>query len=84
VALGTLLTANFKVRNNTGDAIKDMIIRCDGLTPGGKKIDSNLRTIHQTVKPHTTKSITGVSMGFLNSHVSEEGCVLKSWQPATE
>jgi hypothetical protein len=84
VALGGLLTADFWLQNNTGDAIKDMVIQCDGFTSGGTKIDSNIRTIHQTVKPHTTKSVTGVSMGLLSSRVSEEGCALKSWRRVIE
>jgi hypothetical protein len=84
VALGGLLTANFWFRNNTEHEIKDMVIQCDGLNSGGTKIDSNTRTIHQIVKPNTTKSVTGVSMGLLSSRVTEETCTLKSWRRVSE
>jgi hypothetical protein len=71
---GVIMKGNFKIDNPTDHAFKDFEITCDHYAPSGTKIDSNTRTIYETVKAKGKKSVNNFNMGFINSQASSSSC----------
>jgi len=66
---GTVMMANFTIRNNSPIDVADFKIHCERDTDAGVVLDDNAGTAYGVVKAHTTKRIPNVNMGFL----SEQG-----------
>jgi len=47
----------------------------------GTVIDSNTRTIYETVEPKSTKIVKEMNMGFINSQASKSGCEISDLVP---
>jgi hypothetical protein len=71
---GNIMMANFTIKNPTQYRFKDFEIKCTHSAPSGTVIDSNSRTIYQTVEPISTKVIREMNMGFINSQATRSGC----------
>jgi hypothetical protein len=71
---GNIMMANFTIKNPTQYRFKDFEIKCTHSAPSGTVIDSNSRTIYQTVEPTSTKVIREMNMGFINSQATRSGC----------
>ena len=71
---GSVMIANFTIKNPTQYRFKDFEIKCTHSAPSGTVIDSNTRTIYQTVEPTSTKVVKDMSMGFINSQAARSGC----------
>lgn len=78
---GNIMIANFTLKNPTDYRFKDVEIKCTHSAPSGTVIDSNSRTVYETVEPHSTKVIKEMNMGFINSQASKSGCVIADLVP---
>ena len=73
-----LMRANFTFVNGNDFAIKDIEVRCNHVAKSGTKIDSNTRTIYETIGPGETKQFKNFEMGFIHDQVDKTGCAVKS------
>lgn len=64
---GTVMIANFTIRNDSPIDLGDFKIRCTHFDPSGIVTDQNAGTAFGVVKSHATARIANVNMGFLNS-----------------
>jgi hypothetical protein len=71
---GSIMMANFTIKNPTQYSFKDVEIECTHTAPSGTKIDSNTRTIYEVVAPKSTKVIRNMNMGFIRDQVSSSSC----------
>ncbi|MGK8437271.1 hypothetical protein ACRS3X_07955 [Ectopseudomonas hydrolytica] len=74
---GSLMKADFTIRNGGNRAIKDIEIVCEHQGPSGTKIDSNTRTIYEIVPAGTTRTFTNFDMGFIHSQAVSSSCRIK-------
>jgi hypothetical protein len=75
-AFGTVMEADFTVRNPTDFQFKDFTIKCTHSAPSGTAIDSNTETIYEVVEPHSKRSIKNVNMGFIHTQAARSVCVI--------
>jgi len=68
------MIANFTVHNPTQFRFKDFEIKCTHFAPSGTEIDSNTRTIYEIVNPNSTKTVTGMNMGFIQTQAARSSC----------
>lgn len=71
---GSVMIADFTIRNDSPYDVKDIDIRCVHSAPSGTVIDQNTRTVYDLVKAHSTRTFTNVNMGFINSQAESSGC----------
>ncbi|HEV8041186.1 MAG TPA: PAS domain S-box protein [Bryobacteraceae bacterium] len=64
---GTVMIANFTVRNDSPVDVGDLKIKCENYAASGVLLDQNDGTAFAIVKAHATTRIPNVNMGFLNS-----------------
>jgi len=69
-----IMQANFTVKNDGPDAVKDIEITCVHTAPSGTVIDKNTRTIYEIVKAKAKRSFPKFNMGFINSQVKSSYC----------
>ncbi len=75
------MVANFTVKNSSDYPFKDFEITCQHFSPSGTNIDSNVRTIYEVVKPHSTKKIRHFDMGFVHSQSVNANCKITNLVP---
>jgi predicted RNA methylase len=73
---GSVMEADFKIRNNGPDDLKDIEITCQHAAPSGTMIDKNVRTIYEVVKAGETKEFKNFSMGFIDSQATKSGATV--------
>lgn len=73
---GNLMQADFKVTNKGKVTVKDVEITCDHSAPSGTRIDSNKRTIYETVQAGKSRSFPNFDMGFIHSQAAQTSCVI--------
>jgi hypothetical protein len=78
---GNIMIADFTLKNPTEYRFKDFEIKCTHSAPSGTVIDSNTRTIYETVEPESTKVVKEMNMGFINSQASRSGCEITDLVP---
>ncbi len=78
---GNVMMADFTIKNPTQYRFKDFEIKCTHSAPSGTVIDSNTRTIYETVEPKSTKVIKQMNMGFIHSQASRSGCEITDLTP---
>jgi len=71
---GSVMMADFTIRNDSPFDVKDLVIRCTDAAPSGTVIDHNTRTVYEIVKAHSTRTFRNVSMGFIQSQAQRSGC----------
>jgi hypothetical protein len=69
------------ITNGSDYRIKDFEIECLHYAPSGTQIDSNTRTIYQSIEPHNAASFRQ-SMGFIHSQASKSTISIKDFQIA--
>ena len=74
---GSLMKADFTIRNNGATDIKDIEIICEHQGPSGTKIDSNTRTIFEIVPAGKTRTFKSFDMGFIHSQAVSTSCRIK-------
>lgn len=75
---GSLMQADFTIRNSGTVAVKDIEIHCTHFGPSGTRIDSNTRTIYEIVGSGKTRTFKNFDMGFIHSQAAKTSCVIKS------
>lgn len=71
---GSVMIANFTVKNPTKYAVKDISVTCTHSAASGTEIDSNTRTIYEMVKAKDQKRIREFNMGFIHSQAQRTRC----------
>ena len=74
---GSLMKADFTIRNAGTVDIKDIEIVCEHQGPSGTKIDSNTRTIYEIVPAGKTRTFKSFDMGFIHSQAVSSSCRIK-------
>jgi hypothetical protein len=83
---GVVLMADFLIENGNSFAIKDIKVECIGYSSSNSRIDSNSRTIYQTIPANaiweqgSAKWVVAFNMGFLHSQVEKIGCKITDYQ----
>src|SRR5262249_5054163 len=75
---GSVMVANFSIKNTLPWPVKDIELRCTHSAPSGTTIDRNTRTIYERIEANKVKRINNFSMGFIHSQASRSGCEIKS------
>jgi PAS domain S-box-containing protein len=86
---GTVMMANFTVRNDSPVDVADLKIHCDHYAANGVVLDQNAGTAYAIVKARSTTRIPNVNMGFLNpqsgnSRTTKTNCEILSVKLASE
>jgi PAS domain S-box-containing protein len=86
---GTVMIANFTVRNDSPVDVGDLKIRCEHYAASGVVLDQNDGTAFAIVKANATTRIPNVNMGFLNSEsgtsrTTKTDCEILSLKIASE
>jgi PAS domain S-box-containing protein len=86
---GTVMMANFTIRNDSPVDVADFKIRCEHLDSNGVVVDQNSGTAFGIVKAHATIRISSVNMGFLNpqtgtSRTAKTNCEILGLKAASE
>jgi hypothetical protein len=86
---GTVMMANFTVRNDSPVDVADLKIHCDHYAANGVVLDQNAGTAYAIVKARSTTRIPNVNMGFLNpqsgtSRTTKTDCEILSVKLASE
>jgi PAS domain S-box-containing protein len=86
---GTVMMANFTVRNDSPVDVADLKIHCDHYAADGVVLDQNSGTAYAVVKARSTTRIPSVNMGFLNpqsgsSRTTKTDCEIQSLKLASE
>lgn len=71
---GSLMKADFTIRNGGAVAVKDIEITCQHSGASGTRIDSNKRTIYEVIQPGKTRTFKDFDMGFIHSQAVSSGC----------
>jgi len=69
-AFGTVMIADFTIKNATAHDIKDITITCRHYAASGTKIDSNTRTIYQIIPAGKAVRFRNINMGIIDTQVS--------------
>ena len=77
---GSVMMADFKIKNDSKYLIKDIEITCTHTAKSGTVIDSNKRVIYDSVEAGKTKKIKNFNMGFINSQVNQSSCEITDFQ----
>lgn len=75
---GTVMIADFKIKNGLPWAVKDITVTCHHSGESGTQLDSNTRTIYQRIEASKTKWIKNFNMGFINHQAARSGCYITS------
>lgn len=86
---GTVMMANFTVRNDSPVDVADLKIQCHHYAASGVVLDENSGTAFALVKAHATTRIPNVNMGFLsaesgNSRTTKTDCEIQGLKLASE
>jgi PAS domain S-box-containing protein len=86
---GTVMIADFTVRNDSPVDVADLKIRCEHYAASGVVLDQNSGTAFALVRAHATTRIPNVNMGFLNaesgnSRTTKTDCEILGFKLASE
>lgn len=70
----SVMEANFTITNGSQYTIKDITIECTHFAKSGTRIDSNKRTIYDTVSAGSSKTFNKFNMGFIHSQANSTNC----------
>jgi len=71
---GNVMLADFTISNPSDYSIKDIEITCEHSAPSGTEIDSNTRTVYQTVPAKGKKVIRNFNMGWIHTQAARSSC----------
>lgn len=71
---GLVMVATFMIHNDNDFAVKDVAITCKHAANSGTGIDSNTRSIHESVGARGYYSVENMNMGFISSDASSSIC----------
>ncbi len=71
---GSIMMADFTIRNDARIDLKDVTIKCVHSAPSGTEIDSNSKTIFEPFPKGKTRKLRDVNMGFIRDQAARSGC----------
>lgn len=71
---GSVMVADFKVKNDNTFAVKDLKVKCSHYAKSGTKIDSNTREVFDLFPAGRSTTAKGVNMGLIHSQVERSAC----------
>jgi hypothetical protein len=71
---GSVMIADFTITNLSNYTVKDLDVTCTHYANSGTEIDSNSRTIYETVPAKGKKVVRNFSMGFIHSQAARSSC----------
>ena len=71
---GNVMIADFTITNLSNYAVKDLDVTCTHHANSGTEIDSNSRTIYETVPARGKKVVRNFNMGFIHSQAARSSC----------
>jgi len=74
--LGNVLEVDFTVTNASVVTIKDIAVTCIMYAKSGTQVDTNRRTIYDTIQPGTTKRFPKFNMGFMHDQANSSSCYI--------
>lgn len=77
-----IMMAKFVIRNNNDFPVKDITIKCTHSGKSGTEIDSNTRTIYETIEPKKKRTFRDFNMGFIHSQAARSRCQITGALPA--
>jgi hypothetical protein len=77
-----IMMATFVVRNNNDFPVKDITIQCNHSAKSGTEIDSNTKTIYETIAAKKKKTFRDFNMGFIHSQAASSRCHVTGVVPA--
>jgi len=75
---GSVMVANFTLKNELPYAVKDITVACRLTAPSGTEIDSTWQVVYERVEARQSKRLTQVNMGFIHNQSSAAGCRIAS------
>ncbi|MES3020436.1 MAG: hypothetical protein V4857_02510 [Pseudomonadota bacterium] len=79
---GMVMEADFTIKNETANAIKDVQILCTHFSKSKTRIDSNATTIYQVIAPQENHIARNVNMGFIHTQAVTTSCRVKKFSRA--
>lgn len=76
---GSIMEADFRVKNNSDHSIKDIEIQCNHYAKSGTKVDSNSRTMYDVIGPNSIQSYQDFNMGFIHDQANTTSCLVKKF-----
>lgn len=67
---GTVMIANFTIRNDSPVDVANVKIRCSNAREDGVVLDQNEGTAYGVIRAHSTARIPNINMGFLSSEAA--------------
>jgi len=77
---GSIMIADFTITNLSDYPVKDLDVTCNHFANSGTKIDSNSRTIYETVPAKGKKVVKDFNMGFIHSQAARSSCEITDLQ----
>jgi len=81
---GSIMEASFVIQNDNDFPVKDIEITCNHFAQSGTNIDSNTRTLYQSISAHHKLSVPNFSMGFIHSQVNNTHCKVSDFAQTPE
>lgn len=78
---GTIMNASFVISNKNSFPVKDLRVKCTLSAPSGTIIDSNTRTIYQSIRANGQITLRDFNMGFVHSQSASASCDVTSAIP---
>lgn len=79
----SIMMGTFVIKNNNAFAVKDITIKCTHSGKSGTEIDSNSRTIYETINAKKKRTIRDFNMGFINTQAASTRCQITGVVPAS-
>ena len=70
----SVLIVDFVFKNPTPRPARDITVTCTHYAPSGTEIDSNTRTIYETIPAKGKKTVKNFNMGFIHSQATSTNC----------
>jgi hypothetical protein len=77
---GSIMMANFTIKNTSQLNIKDVSIKCDHYSKSKTKIDSNTRDVFEIFEANSERYFSDFNMGLMHSQVSSSSCYIKDFK----
>ncbi|HEX3117195.1 MAG TPA: hypothetical protein VHQ48_17130 [Bradyrhizobium sp.] len=70
----SVMIGTFTIKNSNDFGVKDIVLNCEHFAPSGTLIDSNTRTVYQSIKPKSSITVRDFNMGFLHTQATRSSC----------
>ena len=71
---GTVMVATFTFHNDNDFPVKDIKVKCNYFANSGTLVDTSTRTVFETVKAKSSKTVRDFNMGFMHAQTAKSSC----------